>query len=288
MASVARDINFFKQTFFLKVVITALLASSYLLNPATAKAQTAPAQPEITPVPVETKAAEPASEPTENKEPAPENDGSIKLLGDGGMENFYTWIEGAGVFIDPKGIFTLQDGILRITGERTGYLATRKEHSDFHLVAEYKWGQMTTAHPNKIGSSGLFIHGTGEDKEWMRGFECQLATNRSGNLVIHGGAKCKIGTNSFSRTWTEINKSPAAKELAAGEWNTMEVFAVGDKLRVLVNGKQAMEATDLLPNRGKIYLQSNGAEIFFRRLDLYPLEKMPEAPAEEVSKTAAK
>jgi hypothetical protein len=239
----------------------------------------------ITPVPLEAKAKEtvpsaPKAAEAETEKEADKKETEVtKLLGEKGLETFYTWIEGAGVFFDPKGVFSIEDGVLRISGESLGYLATREQHSDFRLVAEFKWGQTKSdLSSKKAGSSGLFIHGVGEDKEWMRGFEAQIAAGRTGNVVIHSGAKFMVGTNHHSKAWTEIGKPKQELEAKPGEWNTLEILAAGDKLRVLVNGQITVEATNLMPNRGKILLQSNGAEIFFRRLDLYPLAKMPEAP----------
>jgi len=241
----------------------------------------------IAPVPVEAKAKETTPSAPKAAEAEAEKDADkketevTKLLGEKGLEAFYTWIEGAGVFFDPKGVFSIEDGVLRISGESLGYLATREQHSDFRLVAEFRWGQAKTGlGSKKTGSSGLFIHGVGEDKEWMRGFEAQIAPGRTGNVVIHSGAKFMVGTTNHSKPWTEIGVANRELEVKPGDWNTLEVFAVGDKLRVLVNGQQTVEATNLMPNRGKILLQSNGAEIFFRRLDLYPLEKMPELSAQ--------
>ncbi|HEY1174493.1 MAG TPA: DUF1080 domain-containing protein [Verrucomicrobiae bacterium] len=221
----------------------------------------------------------------EVKEKAEDDDKVVKLLGKEGLDTFYTWIAGAGVFVDPKGVFSIEEGVLRVSGERLGYLATRKEYSDFRLVAEYKWGELKSGNrTEKPRSSGLFVHGVGEDKEWMRGFECQIAEGRTGNVVIHSGAKFTIGTNTHTRAWTEIGKPVQELEAKHGEWNKIEILSAGDKLRVLINGQQSVEATQLLPNRGKILLQSNGAEIFFRKLELHPLAKMPEAAVQTAAK----
>jgi hypothetical protein len=267
-------------------MVMALLAGLWLGWPMQVSAQNAAVTNQgIVPVPLEAKAKETVPSTTkadqaeaEKKEAEP---GVTKLLGEKGLEAFYTWIEGAGVFFDPKGVFSIEDGVLRISGESLGYLATRELHSDFRLVAEFKLGQSKTGlGSKKTGSSGLFIHGVGEDKEWMRGFEAQIAAGRMGNVVLHSGAKLTVGTNHLSKAWTEIGKPKPETEARPGEWNTLEMFAAGDKLRVLVNGQQTVEATNLMPNRGKILLQSNGAEIFFRRLDLYPLATMPEVPVQ--------
>jgi hypothetical protein len=43
-----------------------------------------------------------------------------------------------------------------------------------------------------------------------------------------------------------------------------------------VNGTVVNRATEVTPNRGKILLQTEGAEIFVRKLELRPLpEKLP-------------
>src|SRR5207245_2540090 len=44
------------------------------------------------------------------------------------------------------------------------------------------------------------------------------------------------------------------------------------KVGISVNGQKTLEGTNAIPHAGKIVLQSEGAEIFFRRLDLYPLK----------------
>jgi hypothetical protein len=39
-----------------------------------------------------------------------------------------------------------------------------------------------------------------------------------------------------------------------------------------VNGKLANEGTDAFPASGKILFQSEGAEVFFRNIKIYPLK----------------
>lgn len=270
------------------IALTLLLAGMSVLPTKQASAQTQTVAA-VTTNEAKVKEAAPVEQKTEAsdevKEKTEDDDKVVKLLGKEGLDTFYTWIAGAGVFVDPKGVFSIEDGVLRVSGERTGYLATRKEYSDFRLVAEYKWGELKSGNrTEKPRSSGLFVHGVGEDKEWMRGFECQIAEGRTGNVVIHSGAKFTVGTNNFTKSWTEIGKPAQDLESKHGEWNKIEILSAGDKLRVLVNGQQSVEATQLLPNRGKILLQSNGAEIFFRKLELHPLAKMPDAPVQTAAK----
>jgi len=57
-----------------------------------------------------------------------------------------------------------------------------------------------------------------------------------------------------------------------GEWTRLEVIAEGDRLTYVVNGKVVNEGSRSSLTEGKILIQSEGAEIFFRRIDLEPLK----------------
>ncbi|RPH46745.1 MAG: DUF1080 domain-containing protein, partial [Planctomycetota bacterium] len=56
-----------------------------------------------------------------------------------------------------------------------------------------------------------------------------------------------------------------------GQWTRLEVIADGDRVTNVVNGTVVNEATRSSATEGKIILQSEGAEIYFRRIDLEPL-----------------
>jgi hypothetical protein len=58
----------------------------------------------------------------------------------------------------------------------------------------------------------------------------------------------------------------------------MEITCEGKDVSIKVNGHPTLSGTRADPHAGKILVQSEGAEIFFRRLDLYPLPE-PVDPA---------
>jgi len=60
-------------------------------------------------------------------------------------------------------------------------------------------------------------------------------------------------------------------ESQGGEWTRLEVVCDGDKITNIVNGKVVNSGTQSSLTRGKIIFQSEGAEIYFRRIDLEPL-----------------
>jgi hypothetical protein len=55
------------------------------------------------------------------------------------------------------------------------------------------------------------------------------------------------------------------------QWTKLEAICEGEKITYIVNGKVVNAGMHSNLTGGKILLQSEGAEIFFRRIDLEPL-----------------
>jgi hypothetical protein len=62
-------------------------------------------------------------------------------------------------------------------------------------------------------------------------------------------------------------------ENPTGEWNRQEVIADGDTLTNIVNGVVVNRGTGSSHSEGKIQLQSEGAEILIRKVELQPLTR---------------
>jgi len=235
---------------------------------------------------------------------------TIHLFNGKNLDGFYTFLKDRGRDNDPKKVFTVQDGVLRISGEEWGSVTTKKDYADYHLIAEYKWGEI--AYPpreDKARDSGILLHSVGEDGAfagyWMFSIECQIIEGGTGDLLVvgdksdayaltanvaeekkdgyyqyqKGGKPVTIHDgriNWFGRdpAWQDVKgfRGAADVEKPVGEWNRLECIARGDKITVILNGVTVNECFDVKPRKGKIQLQSEGAEIFFRKLDLIPLK----------------
>ena len=75
-------------------------------------------------------------------------------------------------------------------------------------------------------------------------------------------------------------RGPQDKDSAHGEWTRLDVVCDGGHIETYVNGTKVNEAFDVSPHEGRLQLQTELAEIFFRRWELWPLDKAPQpAPA---------
>jgi hypothetical protein len=119
----------------------------------------------------------------------PELGAEIPIFNGKDLTGLYSWLEKTGRE-DPDKVVTVSDGVLRIGAGDMGYVATEKEHSDYHLAFEYKWGEL--AEPSKyVRNSGLLLHGHGPDgaagKRWISSIECQLAQGCEGDFIMIRG-----------------------------------------------------------------------------------------------------
>jgi hypothetical protein len=211
----------------------------------------------------------------------------VHLLQGADRTPFYSYLQGLGVDNDPDQVFTLTNGVLHISGQYYGYLATRETNfSNYKLVAEFKWGERTW--PPRVANardSGILVHGVGKDGVWPKAIEAQMIEGGTGDILVVNGARLTVdgvtkgpATARFDRPgrnpWKdEIGfRGPHEIEKPHGQWNRMEVRCEGDKVGIKVNGHQTLFGTNANPHAGKILVQTEGAEVFFRRLDIYPLK----------------
>lgn len=232
----------------------------------------------------------------------------VKLFNGKDLTHFYTWLKGQGKNNDPDKVFTVSDGVLRISGQHFGALTTEKEYENYHLITEFRWGKQTWApREDRARDSGILLHCVGEDGAaggvWMQSIECQLIEGGTGDIILVKGKgevslTCPVekrgkatvydpkGTaQKFSSGridwwgrdpgWKDVKdfRGKQDVERPLGEWNTLECICDGGSLTYILNGQVVNGGRDAEPRRGKLQFQSEGAELFFRRIELQPLKK---------------
>lgn len=108
---------------------------------------------------------------------------------------------------------------------------------------------------------------------------CEIKLDRDGEKVWHaGGERVTLSrgrVNWFGRDpdWKDVLGFRGKDDLEKpdGEWNRMEVICQGNTITNIVNGTVVNRAVDCTPQAGKIQIQSELAEVFYRKIELLPL-----------------
>ena len=192
------------------------------------------------------------------------------------LSNWYSFLKTKGKNNDPDKVFAVENGVLHISGKEFGYISTEKEYANFHLVAEFKWGVKkypprdadTTKRDN--GICYYFPAGV-PDKVWPKSIEFQVQETDLGDmwLIDHATIVAK-GVRSKPDSFTRVLKIKNA-ERPSGEWNRIELIANKGKITYIVNGTVVNEGSDPSLNKGKILVQSEGAEIYYRKIAIEEL-----------------
>jgi hypothetical protein len=230
------------------------------------------------------------------------------------LDGWDTWLSRAhqskeqiGLNKDPKGVYTVvtEDGkpVIRISGEIFGAITTKDEFENYHLRFEVKWGEKRWPPREKaVRDSGLLYHCVGPHGagggHWMKSFECQIQENDFGDFYSVAGVIVDVegerkgdkgpilyrkGGQKFKGVTSRIIRNPL-NEKPHGQWNVVELYAVGQTAVHVINGKTNMIMTGLrhkvdgkeVPlTKGKIQLQSEGAEVFYRNLEVRPIKEIP-------------
>lgn len=171
-----------------------------------------------------------------------------------------------------------------------GALQTKKTYSKFVLELEYKWGiKKYKPRQNDVRDGGVLFHTFGPNEIWPRGAECQIQEGDTGDLWL---VKVK-GTSRVSKVNLCYQPNHPLYTIGDGKkeyahvprsyfwevpgWNHVRIEVKDDEAKFYVNGKLVNEVMDLEYfsedsaiakhlDKGKILLQAEGAELFYRNI----------------------
>jgi hypothetical protein len=150
----------------------------------------------------------------------------------------------------------VEDGLLVCESgpdKQYGYLATEKFYKNFDLTVEFL--------QEADGNSGVFFRSTIEGVK-ISGWQCEVAPKGHDTGGIY---------ESYGRGWLKQIEDEKENILKPGEWNTMRLKVVGDRVQTWLNGKSMVDFTDekIGQGNGSIALQihdGGGIRVKWRNL----------------------
>lgn len=220
---------------------------------------------------------------------------------------------------DPLNVFSVkiidQEPVLCITGEIYAGLSTKAAYENYHLSFEFKWGtQKYEPRLKDKRDSGILYHGQEPHGQfwnvWLKAPEMQVQETDCGDFHPLAGVSMDIRakkiTENNNSSWIydpqgELKTFKSGKggscrrsdnyEKPHGEWNHLELICIKDKAYHIVNGKVVMalenskqyhseKATPL--TKGKIQIQSEAAEVYYKNIKIRPIDKLPNNFARQI------
>jgi len=184
--------------------------------------------------------------------------------------------------------WTWTNGMVRCTGKPVGVIRSKKLHTNFEMVAQWR-------HLQPAGNSGVFLWATPESIKALEAGKGRLPTGIEVQVLDHGYVEQYEKRSKKKADWFTTNgdvfptgsttmkpfapvspdgrRSFPSKNLSKGigEWNHYYIRAINGEVRLWVNGEEVSGGTDIRPATGYLCLESEGAPIEFRELRLREL-----------------
>ena len=139
------------------------------------------------------------------------------------------------------------------------------------------------------GGVGDFILVAGKDsdgKPMPISLTCEVDRDRDGEVIWKSGGKRETFDLTNRRRINWFGRDPDWKDEIGfrGEldvdspgqgWTRIDTICNGGHVEVFVNGVKVNEGFDAFPSYGRLQLQTELAEIFVRRWELYPIDQAP-------------
>jgi len=250
----------------------------------------------------------PAPESTSN----PANPHWISLFNGRDLTGWYTFLQKHGKNRDPDRVIAIEDGTIHLykgadDGSQVvmGYTATEKDYGDYHLRLQYRWGTKKFQPRYALKrDAGLYYHILGRDAVWPRSLQFQIQQSDVGDLLALDGLALDTWIDPKTRDAREPTyqdpKQGGQSRVLGGRgigyqkrlpgpfevdgWNTIEVIARRDTTVHILNGHVVNQGRNIRFDdpakpgsprpitRGRIALEIEAAEMYFRNVELRPLE----------------
>jgi len=181
-----------------------------------------------------------------------------------------------------KSPFIIRNGMMVSLASPQGHIITDAVYENYRLQVEYRF-------PAKPGNCGVLVHASTPRVLYgmfPKSIEAQLMHDNAGDFWCIGeditvpdmekrrGPKANWG--SVDGKEKKDHQSTDHSEKPLGEWNTMTVECVGNKIRVWVNGDLVNDGYNCTASKGNIALQAEGSEVEFRKVELTPVRQLSE------------
>ncbi|RYF98438.1 MAG: DUF1080 domain-containing protein [Chitinophagaceae bacterium] len=205
---------------------------------------------------------------------------TINLFNGKDLSGWHADVPGKDKNPDTAASFIVRDGNLVSKGDPRGHLITDAVYADYRLDVEYRF-------TGKPGNCGVLVHVSTPRalyKMFPKSLEVQMQHQDAGdfwcieeditvpNMEERRGPKENWGVNGSKAR--RIKNLTDGSEKPLGEWNTMRIECLKDKVRVWVNGILVNDGYNGTATKGQIALQAEGSEVEFKKVELKPIKKL--------------
>jgi len=203
-----------------------------------------------------------------NVQPVTLSEEYTNLFNGKNLDGWDIYLSGKEMNNDTEKNFTVQtDEAVHVRGKELGYIRTKKGFTNYHFVVEFKWGEKKwPPREDAKRDAGICynIPGNEPDSIWPKSIECQIQEGDTGDFWLLSFSTITVNdsTNKPANHTRMVKKLDAEKP--TGQWNTVEVISYNGKCIHIVNGVVVNAGEKASVTNGRILLQSEYSEVYYR------------------------
>jgi Domain of Unknown Function (DUF1080) len=163
---------------------------------------------------------------------------------------------------------------LHVLGKDLGYAISEKGYTNYHFKVDFKWGERRWGSRQKEKRDAGVCYNipmNEPDSIWPQSIECQIQEGDVGDFWLLGFSTIKVnGIENKPANHTRMIKQKDG-EKPFGEWNTVEIISYKGKCVQIVNGVVVNVGEEASIKAGRILLQSEYAEVYYRNVKIRKL-----------------
>ncbi len=190
------------------------------------------------------------------------------------LKGWYAYEPKTGKHPKATDVFKVEKNMIRLYGDKLGYLMSEKSYKNFQLTVVFRWNTDSTfTKKSTKKNSGIMylVPQTTPDTLWPKGIQFQVKEGGTGDFVLLQevtllikGKQTEPGKSVTAARWEDAEKP-------FGEWNTAVITSSNGLIKQELNGKLVNEGTLTKDIEGRILLQYEGYPIDFAKITIKKL-----------------
>lgn len=185
--------------------------------------------------------------------------------------DWYAFTKTSNQRIKPSEVYEFTDGLIRMHGDKIGYLMTNKSYKNFELTLDFRWNieEKFNKGKSKKNSGVMYnIPTDSPDNIWPKGIQFQMKENTTGDFIFLDNITAVVNGKLVEAGASVTSPKFSANENPYGEWNQVLIRSFNGKITQYLNGKLVNECVEASSKEGKISLNYEGSPVDFKNIRL--------------------
>ncbi|MBF4473136.1 DUF1080 domain-containing protein [Flavobacterium sp. HJJ] len=190
--------------------------------------------------------------------------------------DWYAFTKTSSQRIKASDVYEFADGMIRMHGDKIGYLMTNKSYKNFELALEFRWNIEEKFNKSKAKKNSGVMYNIPidyPDNIWPKGIQFQMKENTTGDFIFLDNITAVVNGKLVEAGASVTSPKFSDNEKPYGEWNQVLIRSFNGKITQYLNGKLVNQCMEASSKEGKISLNYEGSPIDFKNIRLKNISK---------------